>query len=73
MSFFKNTNLEKTDICSSRFTIKNFDEPCIEHLEPLKKYLKNPNEKVIEAHALFDFILKMNVEKELLERSQKNN
>lgn len=69
--FSKRPIEKKTDTCSSRFTIKNFDEPCIEYLDPLKKYLKNPNEKVIEAHALFDFILKINVEKELLERSQK--
>ena len=53
------------DTHCGEFSIKNFNTPYIQKLEPLTEYLKNPEKKVIELELLFDFILDMNVQKQL--------
>lgn len=65
---FSNRKIEKAlDTCHKGTTHKTFNTPYIEKLEPLSKFLKNPEEKLIELDILFDFILDMNV-KEVIEK-----
>lgn len=64
----KTMEVEKAlDTCHKGTTHKTFNTPYIEKLEPLSKFLKNPEEKLIELDILFDFILDMNVQ-EVIEK-----
>ncbi len=56
---------EKKDTYGDGFISTVFDVPYIENVEPLTEYLKNPNEEYVKTHLLFDFILDMNVQKQL--------
>lgn len=39
-----------------------FNTPCIEKIEPLTKYMKNPGKKTMEKKLLFDFLLELNTD-----------
>lgn len=43
------------------YSFQKFDTPYVEKVEPLKKYLKDPDKVIIDIEFLFDFITNMNV------------
>lgn len=60
---FSGKKLKKESDChSDGYTLKTFNEPYIEKIEPLKDYLRDKNKKTMDSQLLFDFITQMNVE-----------
>lgn len=58
---FSGIKLKKKEQPENGILFQNFNTPYIEEVEPLTKYLKNPNKVVIDTQSLFDFITYMNV------------
>lgn len=65
--------LKESDTHNHGSTIKKFDTPYIEELEPVTKYLRNPNKKFITSQCLFEFIIHMNAQQILLALDKNKN
>lgn len=70
---FSNVQIEKKSDSSQGFRFSSFNRPYIEKVEPLTKYLDDPNSDEINSQTLFNFILYLNVQEQLRTSSKMKN